>query len=64
MAQRPPEKETGALIVPSARLKYLLGHGVKEGLVARPQDWPGAHVVRALVQDEEVTDLWFDRTRE
>ena len=23
-----------------ARLRYLLSHGVKEGLVPRPQDWP------------------------
>ena len=24
------------------RLRYLLSQGCKEGLVARPQDWPGA----------------------
>jgi hypothetical protein len=49
----------------AARLKYLLAHGCKEGLVARPKDWPGAHVARALVQGEEgVTGLWFDRTQE
>ena len=24
------------------RLRYILSHGVKEGLVPRPEDWPGA----------------------
>ncbi len=31
-----------------ARLRYLLAHGAKEGLVASPRDWPGVHAVRAL----------------
>jgi putative transposase len=47
-----------------ARLKYLLANGCKEGLVARPQDWPGVHVARALVQGEDLTGHWFDRTKE
>lgn len=47
-----------------ARLKYLLAHGCKEGLVARPQDWPGAHAAHALVQGKDPTGLWFDRTQE
>ena len=47
-----------------ARLKYLLENGVKEGLVARPQDWPGVHVARALIQGEDLTGYWFDRTKE
>jgi hypothetical protein len=47
-----------------ARLRYLLANGCKEGLVARPQDWPGVHVARALVQGEDLTGLWFDRTQE
>jgi hypothetical protein len=53
--------EDGAQI---ARLKYLLANGVKEGLVARPQDWPGVHVARALIQGEDLTGTWFDRTQE
>src|SRR5436853_4841521 len=53
--------EEGAQI---ARLKYLLAHGAKEGLVARPQEWPGVHVARALVQGEDLTGYWFDRTQE
>jgi REP element-mobilizing transposase RayT len=47
-----------------ARLKYVLAHGVKEGLVARPQDWPGAHAAHALVQGKDLTGYWFDRTQE
>jgi REP element-mobilizing transposase RayT len=47
-----------------ARLKYLLANGCKENLVARPQDWPGVHVARALIQGEDLTGYWFDRTRE
>jgi REP element-mobilizing transposase RayT len=46
------------------RLQYLLAQGCKEGLVARPQDWPGAHAVRALLGEETLEGLWFDRTQE
>jgi len=46
------------------RLRYLLSHGCKEGFVARPQHWPGANCVRALVEEEPLQGLWFDRTRE
>jgi putative transposase len=53
--------EEGAQI---ERLKYLLANGVKEGLVARPQDWPGVHVARALIHGEDLTGTWFDRTKE
>ncbi|MFL6235526.1 MAG: transposase [Thermoanaerobaculia bacterium] len=53
--------EEGAQI---ARLKYLLANGCKEGLVARPQDWPGVHVAKALLQGEDAQGYWFDRTQE
>jgi putative transposase len=53
--------EEGAQI---ARLRYLLANGCKEGLVARPQDWPGVHMAKALVQGQDLTGIWFDRTRE
>jgi putative transposase len=46
------------------RLRYLLSQGCKEGLVARPRDWPGAHSVAALVEGEPLEGLWFDRTKE
>lgn len=46
------------------RLRYILSHGCKEGLVARPQEWPGAHCVVALMEDQPLKGLWFDRTAE
>ncbi|HSL83226.1 MAG TPA: transposase [Thermoanaerobaculia bacterium] len=46
------------------RLFYILRHGVKEHLVARPQDWPGAHAVTALLEGSPLTGLWIDRTLE
>jgi hypothetical protein len=46
------------------RLRYGLAHGAKEDLVERPQDWPGAHAVRALLKGELLEGLWFDRTQE
>lgn len=46
------------------RLHYVLSHGCKEGFVARPREWPGAHCVRALVEGEALAGLWIDRTRE
>jgi hypothetical protein len=47
-----------------SRLAYLLSHGAKEGLVERPQEWPGAHSVTALLTGEPLEGLWFDRTKE
>lgn len=46
------------------RIRYLLSHGCKEGLVGRPQDWPGANCVRSLTEGRSLEGLWFDRTRE
>ncbi len=47
-----------------ARLRYLLSQGCKEGLVARPQDWPGATSVQAQLGDGTLTGTWYDRTAE
>jgi hypothetical protein len=48
-----------------ARMKYVLSNGCKENLVARPQDWPGAHCAGPLLAGEtEVEGTWYDRTRE
>jgi REP element-mobilizing transposase RayT len=47
-----------------ARLTYVLAQGVKEGLVARPQDWPGVHCASALTEGVPLTGTWFDRTAE
>lgn len=44
------------------RLVYLLGQGVKEGLVERPQHWPGLHCAAALVAGTDLEGTWFDRT--
>ncbi len=53
--------EEGAQI---ERLLYILSNSVKEGLVDRPQDWPGVHCVNALLDGEPMTGHWFDRSRE
>jgi putative transposase len=47
-----------------ARLRYILANGCKEGLVVRPQDWPGVHAAKALVEGENPQGFWFDRTQE
>jgi hypothetical protein len=46
------------------RLRYLLAHGVKEGLVAHARDWPGVHSVREILAGEPIQGYWFDRTQE
>lgn len=46
------------------RLRYLLSQGVKEGLVAKPQHWPGVHCARALLEGKPLEGFWFDRSRE
>ena len=46
------------------RLQYLLSHGCKEGLVARPREWPGAQSVGALADGLALEGDWFNRTQE
>ncbi len=46
------------------RLRYVLAHGVKEGLVGSPLDWPGAHCARALLHGAPLAGRWIDRTLE
>lgn len=46
------------------RLKYILAHGAKEGLVATPYDWPGAHAARALAEGTPLVGRWHNRTLE
>jgi len=46
------------------RLKYLLSHGVKEGLCESPLEWPGVHAAKALVHGEPLEGFWFNRTKE
>ncbi len=45
------------------RLKYLLAHGVKEGLVEKVTQWPGVHCAQALMTGEAVQGYWFDETQ-
>jgi hypothetical protein len=47
-----------------ARLRYILSHGVKEGLVERLADWPGVHCLEALTRGKTLEGWWFDRTQE
>ena len=47
-----------------ARLRYVLSHGVKEGLVERAQEWPGVHCVGALTEGKVLEGGRFDRTQE
>jgi len=46
------------------RVHYLLSHGCKEGLVARPGDWPGVHCIGALAYGHKLIGRWFARTLE
>lgn len=41
------------------RLAYILGQGVKEGLVASPHDWPGATSLRANLYGKTLRGTWF-----
>jgi hypothetical protein len=45
------------------RLKYLLAQGVKEGLVATPEEWPGATSTPWLL-GEEMHGIWINRDLE
>ena len=44
------------------RLRYLLAHGVKERLVARAQDWPGASTLPWLVSGKPIRGVWTSFT--
>src|SRR5215218_8396875 len=46
------------------RLRYVLSNGVKEGLVARVEDWPGISLVKSVLSGDPVRGTWFDRTEE
>lgn len=49
-------------VTETARLKYLLSQGCREGLVASPLDWPGVSCVGSLLSGEPMTGEWIDRT--
>lgn len=47
-----------------ARLRYIMAHGVKEGLVAKSGDWPGPNCIAALTKGQRLRGTWFDRSAE
>ena len=44
------------------RLRYILSHGVKENLVAKPADWPGASSLPWLRDGKVLKGKWIRRT--
>jgi len=55
-----PVLDDNALI---GRLRYILSHGVKEGLVRRCADWPGLSCLGQLIGDAVRRFRWFDWTQ-
>jgi hypothetical protein len=47
-----------------ARLRYVLAHGAKEGLVGSSASWPGPNCVDALTNGELLRGTWLDRSSE
>ena len=47
-----------------ARMRYLLAHAAKEGLLASPGAWPGPNCVAALTTGALLRGKWFDRSKE
>jgi hypothetical protein len=47
-----------------ARLRYLLAHGAKEGLLGSPGAWPGPNCIAALTTGALLRGTWFDRSKE
>ncbi len=43
-------------------LKYILAQSVKEGIVAKPEEWPGFHCANALVSGEPIEGEWLNGT--
>jgi hypothetical protein len=47
-----------------ARLRYILAHGAKEGLIGTPGAWPGPNCIAALTTGALLRGIWFDRSAE
>jgi REP element-mobilizing transposase RayT len=43
--------------------RYILGHGVKEDIVSRPEHWPGANCAEHLMTGKPLEGDWLDGTR-
>jgi hypothetical protein len=46
------------------RLRYILAHGAKEGLIGSPGAWPGPNCIAALTTGALLRGTWFDRSKE
>ncbi len=47
-----------------ARLRYILGHGAKEGLLRSAGAWPGPNCIATLTTGAVLRGTWFDRSAE
>ena len=47
-----------------ARIRYVLAHGAKEGLVATAGSWPGPNCIATLTHGDPLRGTWFDRSAE
>jgi hypothetical protein len=47
-----------------ARLRYVLAHGAKEGLVGSSSSWPGPNCVDAITTGARLRGTWLDRSAE
>jgi REP element-mobilizing transposase RayT len=45
------------------RVRYVISHGVKEGLVRRCRDWPGLSSLPLMLDDQPRSFRWFNWTR-
>lgn len=45
------------------RLRYLLAHGCKEGLVEHVGEWPGPHCAESLKSGSPAKGVWVSRTQ-
>ena len=46
------------------RMRYLLANGVKEGLVRRPDQWPGVQIASVFTKEMALRGVWYNRTAE
>lgn len=44
------------------KVRYIMSHGCKEGLVPKVLDWPGASTDRVLLYGQKLEGIWYDRT--
>jgi hypothetical protein len=45
-----------------ARLRYILAHGAKEGLLGTPGAWPGPNCIASLTHGDLLRGTWHDRS--